>query len=315
MNHPALVKAADWVLDEEIKGPGDWAVRRPHLAPGGWAFEFDNDGYPDVDDTAEAILALRRAPRPRTDAAVGRAVRWMTGMVSRDGGFGAFDADNTRELINRLPFCDFGAVIDPPSADVTAHVVEALAHEGRADSGVVRRAVGWLLKAQETDGSWFGRWGANHVYGTGAVLPALIAAGVRPEKPAIRRAVAWLEQRQNDDGGWGEDLRSYDDPDWIGRGASTASQTAWALIGLLAAGEGGAAGAGADPTEPAAPSAPSKAVERGVTWLVDHQRQDGTWDEPQFTGTGFPGDFYINYHLYRLVFPISALGRYLGARS
>jgi squalene-hopene/tetraprenyl-beta-curcumene cyclase len=142
------------------------------------------------------------------------------------------------------------------------------------------------------------------VYGTGAVLPALIAAGVRPEKPVIRRAVAWLEQRQNDDGGWGEDLRSYDDPDWIGRGASTASQTAWALIGLLAAGEGGAE-----------PAPPSKAVERGVAWLVDHQRRDGTWDEPQFTGTGFPGDFYINYHLYRLVFPISALGRYLGARS
>jgi squalene-hopene/tetraprenyl-beta-curcumene cyclase len=150
--HPALVKAADWVLDEEIKGPGDWAVRRPHLAPGGWAFEFDNDGYPDVDDTAEAILALRRAPRQGTDAAIDRATRWMCGMASRDGGFAAFDADNTRELVNRLPFCDFGAVIDPPSADVTAHVVEALAHEGRADSDIVRRAVVWLLKAQEKDG-------------------------------------------------------------------------------------------------------------------------------------------------------------------
>ena len=316
-DHPALAKAADWVLDEEIKGPGDWAVRRPHLPPGGWAFEFDNDGYPDIDDTAEAILALRRAPRPGTAAAVDRATRWMSGMVSRDGGFGAFDADNTRELINRLPFCDFGAVIDPPSADVTAHVVEALAQEGRGDCDIVRRAVGWLLKAQETDGSWFGRWGANHVYGTGAVLPALIAAGVRPEKPAIRRAVAWLEKRQNDDGGWGEDLRSYDAPDWIGRGASTASQTAWALIGLLAACEGdGAAGrADAGPAGAAEPAEASKAVERGMAWLVDHQRQDGTWDEPQFTGTGFPGDFYINYHLYRLVFPVSALGRYLEAGS
>ncbi|HEX6472051.1 MAG TPA: squalene--hopene cyclase [Streptosporangiaceae bacterium] len=301
-DHPGLVKAADWVLGEEVKGPGDWAVRRPGLPPGGWAFEFDNDGYPDTDDTAEAILALRRVPRPGSDAAIERAVRWMSGMVSRDGGFGAFDADNTRDLVNRLPFCDFGAVIDPPSADVTAHVVEALAHEGLADSAVVRRAVVWLLKAQEADGSWFGRWGANHVYGTGAVLPALVAAGVLPHKPAVRRAVAWLESRQNDDGGWGEDLRSYDDPEWIGRGASTASQTAWALIGLIAAGE-------------AAADAPSKAVERGVAWLVEHQRQDGTWDEPQFTGTGFPGDFYINYHLYRLVFPISALGRYLGARS
>jgi squalene-hopene/tetraprenyl-beta-curcumene cyclase len=316
-DHPALAKAADWVLDEEIKGPGDWAVRRPHLAPGGWAFEFDNDGYPDVDDTAEAILALRRAPRPGTAAALDRATRWMSGMVSRDGGFGAFDADNTRELINRLPFCDFGAVIDPPSADVTAHVVEALAQEGRGDCDIVRRAVGWLLKAQETDGSWFGRWGANHVYGTGAVVPALIAAGVRPEKPAIRRAVAWLEQRQNDDGGWGEDPRSYDDPDWIGRGASTASQTAWALIGLLAAWEGDGAAGRADPgpAGAAGQAEASKAVERGVAWLVGHQRQDGTWDEPQFTGTGFPGDFYINYHLYRLVFPVSALGRYLGAGS
>jgi squalene-hopene/tetraprenyl-beta-curcumene cyclase len=304
-DHPALVKSTDWVLGEEIKGLGDWAVRRPDLSPGGWAFEFDNDGYPDIDDTAEAILALRRVPRPGSDTAIDRAVRWMSGMVSRDGGFGAFDADNTRELCTRLPFCDFGAVIDPPSADVTAHVVEALAHEGRADSDVVRRAVVWLLKAQEPDGSWFGRWGANHVYGTGAVLPGLIAAGVRPHKPAVRRAVAWLERQQHDDGGWGEDLRSYDDPEWKGRGASTASQTAWALIGLLAAGEGEMA---------EAPSgAPSKAVERGIAWLVDNQRQDGTWDEPQFTGTGFPGDFYINYHLYRLVFPISALGRYLGA--
>jgi squalene-hopene/tetraprenyl-beta-curcumene cyclase len=316
-DHQALVKAADWVLEEEIKGPGDWAVRRPDLAPGGWAFEFDNDGYPDTDDTAEVILALRRVPRPGGDAAIGRAVRWLEGMASRDGGYGAFDADNTRELCTRLPFCDFGAVIDPPSADVTAHVVEALAHEGLADTGhaklpgrglrrggqrsrpdptaVVRRAVVWLLKAQEKDGSWFGRWGANHVYGTGAVLPALIAAGVRPEKPSIRRAVAWLEGRQNDDGGWGEDMRSYDDPDWIGRGASTASQTAWALIGLLAAGES------------------SQAVERGVAWLVENQRSDGTWDEPHFTGTGFPGDFYLNYHLYRLVFPISALGRYLAS--
>jgi squalene-hopene/tetraprenyl-beta-curcumene cyclase len=294
-DHQALVKAADWVLEEEIKGPGDWAVRRPDLAPGGWAFEFDNDGYPDTDDTAEVILALRRVPRPGGDAAIGRAVRWLEGMASRDGGYGAFDADNTRELCTRLPFCDFGAVIDPPSADVTAHVVEALAHEGLTGSEVVRRAVVWLLKAQEKDGSWFGRWGANHVYGTGAVLPALIAAGVRPEKPSIRRAVAWLEGRQNDDGGWGEDMRSYDDPDWIGRGASTASQTAWALIGLLAAGER------------------SPAVERGVAWLVENQRSDGTWDEPYFTGTGFPGDFFLNYHLYRLVFPISALGRYLAS--
>lgn len=291
-DHPALVTSAGWLLTEEIRRRGDWSVRRPALPPGGWAFEFDNDGYPDIDDTAEAVLALRRVRHPEVRPAIDRAVRWMSGMVSRDGGFGAFDADNTRELCTKPPFCDFGAVIDPPSADVTAHVVEALAQE-RPDSPVLRRAVVWLLRAQEADGSWFGRWGANHVYGTGAVLPALIAAGVRPGKPCVRRAVAWLERHQNDDGGWGEDIRSYTDPAWIGRGHSTPSQTAWALLALLAAGER------------------SPAVERGVSWLVGHQLPDGGWDEPYFTGTGFPGAFYINYHLYRLVFPISALGRYL----
>jgi squalene-hopene/tetraprenyl-beta-curcumene cyclase len=294
---PALVRAARWVIGEEVRGPGDWAVRRPGLPPGGWAFEFDNDVYPDTDDTAEAILALRRTSLPEAEAPIERAVRWLNGMASKDGGFGAFDADNTRELCTKLPFCDFGAVIDPPSADVTAHVVEALAKEGLAETAVVKRAVVWLLKAQEEDGSWFGRWGANHVYGTGGVVPALIAAGVRPDKPPIRRAVAWLERHQNEDGGWGEDLRSYDDPSWIGRGASTPSQTAWALLALLAAGER------------------SPAVDAGVRWLVDNQRPDGNWDEDNFTGTGFPGDFYINYHLYRLVFPISALGRYLDGSS
>ncbi|MEV4003812.1 squalene--hopene cyclase [Actinomadura sp. NPDC049753] len=292
-DHPSLLRAAEWIVGEEVRGPGDWAVKRPDVPPGGWAFEFDNDVYPDTDDTAEAILALRKAALPAAEEPIRRAVRWLEGMASRDGGFGAFDADNTRELCTKLPFCDFGAVIDPPSADVTAHVVEALAKEGLAESAVVRRAVVWLLRAQEADGSWFGRWGANHVYGTGSVVPALVAAGVRPGKPAIRRAVVWLEDHQNPDGGWGEDLRSYDDPAWIGRGESTPSQTAWALLALLAAGER------------------TPVVEAGVRWLVDHQRPDGNWDEDQFTGTGFPGDFYINYHLYRLVFPLSALGRYL----
>jgi len=296
-DHPALMKSAGWVLDEEIRGPGDWQVRRPGLAPGGWAFEFDNDGYPDVDDTAEVLLALRRvatAATPRSAAAVQRGVTWLTGMQSKDGGWGAFDADNVKRLVTKLPFCDFGEVIDPPSADVTAHTIEALAAEGLAGSKAVRRGVAWLLRAQESDGSWFGRWGANYIYGTGAVVPGLIAAGVRPGKPCIRRAVAWLEAHQNPDGGWGEDLRSYDDPGWAGRGESTASQTAWALLALLAAGDGDGA-----------------AAERGIRWLAQTQRPDGGWDEPQFTGTGFPGDFYINYHLYRVVFPVSALGRYL----
>jgi len=297
--HPALAAAARWVLDEEISGPGDWQARRPGLSPGGWAFEFDNDGYPDIDDTAEVLLALRRvAPsaEPRIAAATARGVHWLVGMQSRDGGWAAFDADNTRKIVTRLPFCDFGEVIDPPSADVTAHTVEALAAAGMAGTAAVRRGVTWLLRAQENDGSWFGRWGANYVYGTGAVVPALIAAGVLPGKPPIRRAVGWLGEHQNPDGGWGEDLRSYDDPAWAGRGESTASQTAWALLALLAAGE-----------------AASDCVQRGVRWLASRQRPDGSWDEPQYTGTGFPGDFYINYHLYRLVFPVSALGRYLAA--
>jgi len=314
-DHPALAKAADWLLAEEITGPGDWQVRRPALAPGGWAFEFDNDNYPDIDDTAEMVLALRRVrlssppapgdgsaaalpppgPDARRKAAISRGLAWITGMASADGGWAAFDADNTSRLVAKLPFCDFGAVTDPPSADVTAHVVEALAAAGQAGSRAARRGVVWLLKAQEADGSWFGRWGANYVYGTGAVVPALIAAGVLPGKPAIRRAVAWLEQHQNPDGGWGEDMRSYDDQSLAGHGASTASQTAWALLALLAAGESG------------------PAVEAGVRWLAEHQRSDGTWDEPQFTGTGFPRDFYLNYHLYRLVFPVSALGRYLSS--
>jgi squalene-hopene/tetraprenyl-beta-curcumene cyclase len=303
--HPALRSAAGWVLDEEIFGPGDWQVRRPGLAPGGWAFEFDNDGYPDVDDTAEVVLALRKAASgPRSREAIARALRWLNGMQSRDGGWGAFDADNTSGLVNKLPFCDFGEVTDPPSADVTAHTVEALAAEGLSGTKAVRRGVAWLLRAQESDGSWFGRWGANYVYGTGAVVPALIAAGVKPGKPAIRRAVAWLLAHQNPDGGWGEDLRSYEDKAWAGRGESTASQTAWALLALLAAGQGHQAG----PAE-------AESIDRGIRWLADTQRDDGTWDEPQFTGTGFPGDFYINYHLYRLVFPVTALGRYVGGAA
>ena len=293
---PAVLRATDWLLGEEIRVKGDWAVRRPRLEPGGWAFEFANDNYPDTDDTAEIVLALRRVAHPVPDAvraAADRGVAWLIGMQSRDGGWGAFDADNTRTLPTRLPFCDFGAVVDPPSADVTAHVVEMLAAVGLTDRAPTRRGVRWLLDHQEADGSWFGRWGANHVYGTAAAVPALVAAGVDPAAAPIRRAVRWLVEHANDDGGWGEDLRSYADPEWIGRGTSTASQTAWALLALLAAGED------------------SAAVENGVRWLADTQRPDGGWDEPEFTGTGFPGDFYINYHLYRIVFPISALGRYL----
>src|SRR6266508_2256246 len=296
-DHPALVRAGEWLLGEEVRRRGDWAVRRPALAPGGWAFEFANDNYPDIDDTAEIVLALRRVAHPdaeRLHAALARGVAWVIGMQSSGGGWAAFDADNTSTLPLQLPFCDFGAVTDPPSADVTAHVIEMLAVAGLGRSPVTRRGLDWLLREQERDGSWFGRWGANHVYGVGAVLPALVAAGMDPRHGAIRRAVRWLVEHQNQDGGWGEDLRSYVDRQWRGRGASTASQTAWALLALLAAGE-----------------RDSQAAARGVAYLAATQASDGSWDEPYYTGTGFPGDFYINYHLYRQVFPVMALGRYV----
>jgi squalene-hopene/tetraprenyl-beta-curcumene cyclase len=300
---PVLGRAAEWLVGEEITVEGDWKVRRPHLAPGGWAFEFANDHYPDIDDTAEVVLALLRTSVD-DGGSVDRGVAWVLGMQCADGGWAAFDADNTQTLCRELPFCDFGELIDPPSADVTAHVVEMLAAVGRSrnregnarpvDRVAMDRGVSWLLEAQERDGSWFGRWGANYVYGTGAAVPALVAAGLPGSHHAVRRAVAWLAHHQNDDGGWGEDLRSYDDVSWSGRGESTASQTAWALLALLAAGE-----------------SDSEAVQRGIGYLCASQGPDGTWDEPWYTGTGFPGAFYINYQLYRLVFPVTALGRYV----
>ncbi|MFZ1927270.1 MAG: prenyltransferase/squalene oxidase repeat-containing protein, partial [Solirubrobacteraceae bacterium] len=250
-----------------------------------------------IDSAAETPADSRSSDQNdrRLRATIERAVSWTKGMQSSEGAWGAFDADNTRSLVRELPFLDFGEVIDEPSADVTAHAVEMLAALGRASDPETVAAVCWLIERQEPGGSWFGRWGVNHVYGTGAVLPALIAAGVSPSEPCIRRAVAWLGSHQNGDGGWGEDPRSYDHVEWVGRGESTASQTAWALLALHAAGER------------------SDAVARGVQWLVDTQREDGGWDEPQYTGTGFPCDYYINYHLYRLVFPVMALGRCLAA--
>jgi squalene-hopene/tetraprenyl-beta-curcumene cyclase len=305
-DHPALVRAADWLLAREVSTRGDWAVRRPRLDPGGWAFEFENAWYPDVDDTAEVVLALRRVRHPdpeRVERAIERAREWTLGMQSAGGGWGAFDADNTRELCGRLPFCDFGEVIDPPSADVTAHALEMLAGEGLAKDPRVVSGTRWLLAQQELEGSWFGRWGSNHVYGTGACLPALAAVGTPPDTRALRRAERWLEAHQHPAGGWGEDLRSYDSGSWRGRGEPTASQTAWALVALIAVGAG-REGPGT-----------SEAIERGVVWLAHAQRADGNWDEPWFTGTGFPGDFYLNYGLYRLVFPVMALGRYLGAHQ
>ncbi|WP_420638924.1 squalene--hopene cyclase [Candidatus Poriferisocius sp.] len=302
-----MVAGARWLLDQEVQVVGDWSEQRPHLAPGGWAFEFENSYYPDLDDTAEVALALRRihtGDAKEVCDALDRAVVWTQGMQCSDGGWAAFDADNCSPLVAELPFCDFGEVIDPPSADVTAHVVEMLCELDADKTGMpvnqeaVARGLQWLSDAQEDDGSWYGRWGANHIYGTGAVVPALISAGVSADDDRVVRACQWLESVQNGDGGWGEDMRSYVDQSWRGRGESTPSQTAWALLALIAAGR-----------------ADGEAAHRGVAWLVANQRSDGDWDEPWYTGTGFSGDFYIRYHLYRLVFPVMALGRWVRATS
>lgn len=292
--HPALARAAQWIIDEQVHTPGDWQVRRPGLTPGGWSFEFDNDIYPDTDDTAEALLALARTAHPGASAAITAGLAWMKGMASRSGAFAAFDVDNGNSLCSLVPFFDFGALTDPPTADVTAHVLEALAAHGEGEGPAARRARDWLLAAQEPSGSWYGRWGVNHLYGTGSVVPALIKAGVPTHHPSIERAAAWLRRQQNSDGGWGEDPRSYTDRTKIGSGPSVPSQTAWALLALLAA-DG---------------DADRGAVDRGIDWLLRHQRQDGAWDEEEFTGTGFPGDLYLRYDLHRLIFPLTALARY-----
>ena len=300
--HAALSAASTWLVDKQVldKG-GDWQVKAPGLLPGGWPFEFHNNTYPDIDDTAMVLIALKTQaatsggkPAARLDAAIERGAAWMAGMQSRNGGWGSFDKDNTRRFVGHIPFCDFGEVLDPPTEDVTAHVVEALARLGYTQAyPTLRRGVEYLKTTQQTDGSWFGRWGVNYVYGLGAVLPALHAAGEAMDQPYIGRAVAWLATHQNEDGGWGEVCESYLDPTLAGKGPSTASQTAWALLALIAAKQ-----------------SDSDATKRGVQYLLMGQETSGTWQEPTFTGTGFPGAFMLNYHLYRLYWPLMALGRY-----
>jgi squalene-hopene/tetraprenyl-beta-curcumene cyclase len=288
-DHPQLVQAGEWLLGEEVRIKGDWAIRRPNVEPGGWAFEFENDLYPDVDDTAVVALALRELGLG--EDAVARGLDWLVGMQSKNGGWGSFDADNSSYWVYKLPFCDFGYVIDPPSEDVTAHALEALAPEPRHAESVAR-GLEYLIREQQWDGSWWGRWGVNHVYGVGAVLPALEACGFQGDHPAVSRAVEWLDSVQHENGGFGEDIRSYHEVASRGRGVPTASQTAWALLGYVAAGEveRGAAGRAAD-------------------FLCDEQQANGDWTEAHYTGTGFPTDFMIRYHLYRLHFPLMALGR------
>jgi squalene-hopene/tetraprenyl-beta-curcumene cyclase len=288
-DHPQVVKAGEWLLGEEVTVEGDWSVRVPHLAPGGWAFEFANDLYPDVDDAAVVCLALGELGIG--EEAVERGLQWIVGMQSSNGGWGAFDVDNTSDWLYKIPFFDFGAVIDPPSEDVAAHAVEALAPHARYRDST-RRGLDYLLREQADDGSWWGRWGVNHVYGTAAVVPALEAAGIPHDHPAMRRTVAWLDSVQHEGGGFGEDIRSYHEREWRGRGVPTASQTAWGVLAYAAAGEASRASA-----------------RRAADHLCATQLGNGDWREEQYTGTGFPTDFMIRYHLYRLHFPLIALGR------
>jgi squalene-hopene/tetraprenyl-beta-curcumene cyclase len=288
--HEALRKTGDYLLREEVTVRGDWTIRKPDLAPSGWAFEFENDLYPDVDDTAVVALALHELGRG--EDAIARGLEWLVGMQSRDGGWGAFDVDNQAMWLYKVPFCDFGKVTDEPSADVTAHSLETLGTLG-SHREAAERGIDWLLSEQEEDGSWFGRWGVNHIYGTGAALPGLEASGIPHDHPAMRRAVEWLDSVQQESGGFGEDIRSYADPAWRGRADfTTASQTAWALLAYVAAG-----------------NAEDSSCRRAADYLCAAQRTDGDWDEEHFTGTGFPLDFMIRYHLYRITFPLLALGR------
>ncbi|MGP4114243.1 squalene--hopene cyclase [Streptomyces sp. 4N509B] len=298
----AVDRAIAWLVPRQLRTPGEWSPHRPGLTPGGWAFEEGNGHCPDTDDTALVLRSLLHGTRdrdPEEDEARERGLRWLAGMAGRDGGWAAFDADPRVSRVRRIMSSESVAYVDPPTADVTAHVVETLALAGPAHSEPVRRGVAWLLAAQEDDGSWYGRWGCNHVYGTSAVLTALAAAGVPSDDPATRRAVAWLVNAQNEDGGWGEDHRSYVDPRWRGRGESTASQTSWALTGLLAAG-----GEGAHRAEH---------VTRGVRWLLRNQSSPGCWTEEQYTGTGFPWTSPIRYGSYPRVFPVMALAAFLAA--
>jgi squalene-hopene/tetraprenyl-beta-curcumene cyclase len=289
---PSLIRAAHWLLDQQSTVHGDWAVWAPGVPAGGWPFEFANCHYPDTDDTA-LVLQVLPLVDVGSDSACSAGLSWLLGMQNQDGGWAAFDRQNDTELVEQIPFCDFGEVLDPSSVDVTAHVLELLAGHGFGrDDPAVRRGLAYTWREQEADGAWFGRWGVNYIYGTAAALMALAALGFDTTDARVARAAEWLRNRQNDDGGWGESCLSYTDPAWRGTGPSTASQTAWAVLGLLAIGNGR-----------------DRTVRAGLTWLLDQQRSDGTWTEPHFTGTGFPGDFYIKYHEYRNYFPLLALAR------
>jgi squalene-hopene/tetraprenyl-beta-curcumene cyclase len=302
---PRMLKAADWILSKEVRQKGDWAEKVKNVEPGGWYFEFNNEFYPDVDDTGQVLMALTCVDNPRERyqyEVCQRALHWIWAMQCKNGGWAAFDKDNTKSIFQYIPFADHNAMLDPPTVDITGRMLEMLALYGytRRDPRV-EKAVQYVLKEQEQDGSWFGRWGVNYLYGTFLVLRGLEAIGMWNHEPPIQQAAEWIRMVQNADGGWGETCGTYDDPSQRGIGPSTPSQTAWAVLGLLAAGD-----------------TRSDSVAKGVRWLIDRQHPDGSWDElaegrngeSHYTGTGFPRVFYLGYHLYKQYFPLLALTTY-----
>jgi len=305
-NDPRMIKAADWMLSKEVRHKGDWAVKVPGTEAGGWYFEFNNEFYPDTDDTAQVLLALSKVDNAREGyqhKVAQRAIAWELAMQCKNGGWGSFDKDNTKMIFQYIPFADHNAMLDPPTVDITGRILEMLANYGfaRGDKHV-EKAIKFILSEQEPDGSWFGRWGVNYIYGTFLVLRGLDAIGMDQHEPQVQQAAEWLRMVQNPDGGWGETCGSYDDPDKRGIGISTPSQTAWAMLGLLAAGDDR-----------------SDSVAKGVRWLLTRQQKDGSWDEStgggaarqaMYTGTGFPRVFYLSYSLYRQYFPLLALTSY-----
>jgi squalene-hopene/tetraprenyl-beta-curcumene cyclase len=294
---PRMVKCADWLLQKQVRNPGDWKVKNPGGQPGGWYFEFNNEFYPDVDDSAQVCLALSRVEHPNgryQRESVQRAIDWIFSMQCRNGGWASFDKDNDRMVFQYVPFADHNAMLDPATVDITGRILEMLAAYGyNKNHNAVKKAIEFLRKEQEPDGSWFGRWGVNYIYGTMLVLRGLEAVGVDHHEPYVQQAAEWLRMVQNPDGGWGESCLSYDDPNSKGIGESTPSQTAWAVLGLMAAND-----------------LRSDSVARGIAYLLRTQQRDGSWSEQHYTGTGFPRVFYLKYHMYRQYFPLLALTTY-----
>ncbi len=301
-DHPSLQKAGAYLLSRQTKTVGDWKFSSPNAEPGGWYFQFENEFYPDVDDSAVVLMALskvRIGQTPESQESIRRGMNWVLAMQGSDGGWGAYDKDNNRIVFNYIPFADHHALLDPSTSDLTGRCLEMLAALGYDQTHpAVGPALRFLRREQETDGSWYGRWGVNYIYGTWSVLAGLRAIGVELSDPSIQRAVSWLESKQNSDGGWGESCLSYGDPAWSGKGESTPSQTAWAIMGLMSAG-----------------MADAFSVARGVQYLLRHQTKDGSWKEVRHTGTGFPRVFYLRYHWYCQYFPLWALAMYRNLRT